>query len=87
MMTFAPSQNSLIEETIQDTHYKFDTQECATMFKRFIDVYGKEFQPLLGDKQYIADPFWNRILLKKMKSKPSNHKRKMLQMVEEKRQS
>jgi signal transduction histidine kinase len=53
-----------VEETIQNTHYKFDTRECATMFKRFIDVYGKDFQPLLGDKQYISDPFWDRVLPK-----------------------
>jgi signal transduction histidine kinase len=58
------SSNLTIEETIQNTHYKFDTQECATMFKRFLDVYGNQFQPFLGDKQYISDPFWNRILPK-----------------------
>jgi hypothetical protein len=37
------------------------------MFKRFIDVYGKEFQPLLGDKQYISDPFWDRVIPRKTK--------------------
>ncbi|HEX5977515.1 MAG TPA: HAMP domain-containing sensor histidine kinase, partial [Nitrososphaeraceae archaeon] len=55
---------SYIEETILNTYYKFDTRECATMFKRILDVYGKEFQPLLGDKQYISDPFWDRVLPK-----------------------
>jgi signal transduction histidine kinase len=55
---------SIIEETIQNTRYKFDTKECATMFKRFLDVYGKDFQPLLGDKQYLSDPFWDRVLPK-----------------------
>ncbi len=54
----------IIEEIIQDTHYKFDTKECSTMFKRFLDVYGKDFQPLLGNKQYILDPFWDRVLPK-----------------------
>ncbi len=54
----------IIEETIQNTSCKFDTSECALMFKRFIDVYGKDFQPLLGDKQYISDPFWDRVLPK-----------------------
>jgi signal transduction histidine kinase len=34
------------------------------MFKRFLDVYGNQFQPFLGDKQYISDPFWNRVLPK-----------------------
>jgi hypothetical protein len=26
---FASSSNRAVEETIQDTHYRFDTQECA----------------------------------------------------------
>jgi signal transduction histidine kinase len=30
----------------------------------FLDVYGNQFQPFLGDKQYISDPFWNRVLPK-----------------------
>lgn len=56
--------NLIIEEIIQNTDYKFDTPECVTMFKRFLDVYGNQFQPFLGDKQYISDPFWNRVLPK-----------------------
>jgi signal transduction histidine kinase len=60
----AGAGTSHIEEIIQGTCYKFDTRECATMFKRILDVYGKEFQPLLGDKQYISDPFWDRVLPK-----------------------
>src|SRR5215216_6565862 len=58
------SPNPVIEETIQNISYKFDTRDCATMFKRFLDVYGNQFQPLLGDRQYISDPFWDRILPK-----------------------
>lgn len=58
------AENLIIEEIIQNTDYKFDTRECATMFKRFLDVYGNQFQPFLGDKQYISDPFWNRVLPK-----------------------
>lgn len=58
------SPNPIIEETIQDTRYKFDTRDCATMFKRFLDVYGNQFQPLSGDRQYISDPFWDRVLPK-----------------------
>src|SRR5919205_4644105 len=56
--------NPIIKEIIQNTDYKFDTRECLTMFKRFLDVYGNQFQPFLGDKQYISDPFWNRVLPK-----------------------
>jgi signal transduction histidine kinase len=58
------AENLIIEEIIQNTGYKFDTRECVTMFKRFLDVYGNQFQPFLGDKQYISDPFWNRVLPK-----------------------
>ncbi|HEU4824516.1 MAG TPA: HAMP domain-containing sensor histidine kinase [Nitrososphaeraceae archaeon] len=56
--------NLIIKEIIQNTDYKFDTRECVTMFKRFLDVYGNQFQPFLGDKQYISDPFWNKVLPK-----------------------
>jgi two-component system, OmpR family, sensor histidine kinase VicK len=58
------SPNPVIEETIQNINYKFDTRDCATMFKRFLDVYGNQFQPILGHRQYISDPFWDRILPK-----------------------
>ena len=40
--------NPIIKEIIQNTDYKFDTREGATMFKRFLDVYGNQFQPFLG---------------------------------------
>ena len=72
------AENLIIEEIIQNTGYKFDTRECATMFKRFLDVYGNQFQPFLGDTQYISDPFWIGFFLKKMKLRKSESKRKQI---------
>src|SRR5919108_809998 len=42
--------------------YHFDTKDCATMFKRFRSVYGNKFDELLGQEQYISDPFWNKVI-------------------------
>lgn len=73
--------NLIIEEIIQNTDYKFDTRECATMFKRFIDVYGNQFQPFLGDKQYISDPFWKKVLPKEDEIKEIREQEKADQRI------
>jgi signal transduction histidine kinase len=58
------TKKTVIEEIIHNNHYKFDTRDCATMFKRLLGVYGNEFQHFLGDEQYISDPFWDRVVPK-----------------------
>ncbi len=51
------------EEIIIDgIRYRFDAKDCATMFKRFKSVYGNKFDELLGQEQYISDPFWNKVI-------------------------
>jgi two-component system, OmpR family, sensor histidine kinase VicK len=51
------------EEIIIDgIRYRFDAKDCATMFKRFRSVYGNKFDELLGQEQYISDPFWNKVI-------------------------
>lgn len=31
------------EEVINGIHYNFDSEDCATMFKKFESVYGNDF--------------------------------------------
>jgi signal transduction histidine kinase len=51
------------EEIINGIRFRFDTKDCATMFKRFRSVYGdSKFKELLGQEQYISDPFWNKVI-------------------------
>ena len=51
------------EEIINGIHFHFDTKDCAIMFKRFRSVYGdNKFKELLGQEQYISDPFWNKVI-------------------------
>ena len=51
------------EEIIIDgITYRFNAKDCATMFKRFKSVYGNKFNELLGQEQYISDPFWNKVI-------------------------
>lgn len=51
------------EEIINGIHFRFDTKDCAIMFKRFRSVYGdSKFKELLGQEQYISDPFWNKVI-------------------------
>ena len=51
------------EEIIIDgIPYRFDAKDCVTMFKRFRSVYGNKFDELLGQEQYISDPFWNKVI-------------------------
>ncbi|HEY6658515.1 MAG TPA: hypothetical protein VIZ62_08305, partial [Nitrososphaeraceae archaeon] len=56
-------ETSKEEEIIIDgIRYHFDGKDCATMFKRFRSVYGNKFNELLGQEQYISDPFWNKVI-------------------------
>ena len=51
------------EEIINGVHFRFDTKDCAIMFKRLRSVYGdSKFKELLGQEQYISDPFWNKVI-------------------------
>lgn len=51
------------EEIINGIRFRFDTKDCAIMFKRFRSVYGdSKFKELLGQEQYISDPFWNKVI-------------------------
>ena len=50
------------EIIIDEIPYRFDAKDCATMFKRFRSVYGNKFDELLGQEQYISDPFWNKVI-------------------------
>lgn len=38
-----PGDSDTIVEQIDGTSYAFDTEGCATMFKRFSSVYGNNF--------------------------------------------
>ncbi len=53
-----------IEDTIEGVSYRFDSKDCATMFKRFLSVYGNGFSRFSGQHQYISDPFWDRAIPK-----------------------
>jgi hypothetical protein len=41
-------RSSSVEERIGGTSYKFDTKDCAIMFKRFHAIYGDDFEQLSG---------------------------------------
>ena len=56
------SNTSKEEITVDGISYYFDAKDCATMFKRFRSVYGNKFDELLGQEQYISDPFWNTVI-------------------------
>ena len=55
-------ESNIIEETIEESHYKFDTKDCSIMFKRFLAAYGNDFKGIAGQEQYISDPFWDRVI-------------------------
>ena len=44
---------SLVEEKIGSTNYRFDTNDCATIFKRFLAIYGDDFGQPLGQTKSI----------------------------------
>jgi two-component system sensor histidine kinase VicK len=41
------------EEKIGEKSYRFDTKDCAIMFKRFLAIYGDDFRLLSGNTAYI----------------------------------
>ena len=44
---------SLVEEKIGSTNYRFDTNDCAAIFKRFLAIYGDDFGQPLGQTTSI----------------------------------
>src|SRR5919109_123170 len=65
------SHSNLFEEKIGEKSYKFDTKDCAVMFKRFFAVYGDDFRLLSGKTAYI--------LPKEQETKPSRKQEKQRQ--------
>lgn len=55
-------RSASIEETIDGVGYRFDSKDCAVMFKRFVSVYGNSFKRFSGQQQYISDPFWDKAI-------------------------
>jgi two-component system, OmpR family, sensor histidine kinase VicK len=41
------------EEKIGEKSYRFDTKDCAIMFKRFLAIYGDDFRLLSGNTAFI----------------------------------
>jgi two-component system, OmpR family, sensor histidine kinase VicK len=48
------STSAPVEERIGGTSYKFDTKDCAIMFKRFHAIYGDDFEELSGSPPRTA---------------------------------
>jgi two-component system, OmpR family, sensor histidine kinase VicK len=44
---------SLVEEKIGSTNYRFDTNDCASIFKRFLAIYGDDFGQPFGQTASI----------------------------------
>jgi two-component system, OmpR family, sensor histidine kinase VicK len=44
---------SLVEEKIGSTNYRFDTNDCAAIFKRFLAIYGDDFGQPFGQTTSI----------------------------------
>ena len=63
--------SDFIKETIGGRNFRFDTSDCAVMFKRLLSVYGDDFKQFLGNEQFISDPFWIELFLEKTKLKKS----------------
>lgn len=59
---FTNKPETIKKEIIDGIHYFFDTKDCAIMFKRFRSVYDNKFNELLGQKDYVSDPFWNKVI-------------------------
>ncbi|HEY7573100.1 MAG TPA: HAMP domain-containing sensor histidine kinase [Nitrososphaeraceae archaeon] len=64
VLTNRGDKSKYIEDTIEGVSYRFDSKDCATMFKRFLSVYGDTFRFFSGQHQYISDPFWDRAIPK-----------------------
>ena len=54
--------SDFIKEKIGGRNFRFDTSDCAVMFKRLLSVYGDDFKQFLGNEQFISDPFWDRVI-------------------------
>ena len=64
ILTSRHEKSSFVEYTIDGVSYRFDSKDCAIMFKRFLSVYGNDFKRFSGQQQYISDPFWDKAIPK-----------------------
>jgi len=55
-------EDKIIDIKIDGKSYYFDSQTCVNMFKRLKHVYGNKVYDLVGDKQFLIDPFWNKTI-------------------------
>ena len=64
ILTSGENKSKFVEDTIDGVSYRFDSKDCAIMFKRFLSVYGDGFkrfsqrsinifQILSGIEQYL----------------------------------
>jgi two-component system sensor histidine kinase VicK len=65
--------------TIDGINYAFDTIDCMSMFKRLKSAYGQRLDDVLGNEQYISDPFWDNAI-------PEEEEIREIQQEEEKKQ-
>ncbi len=54
-----------IKEKIDGYEYFFNSQNCITIFKKLLNLYGHEFRTLSIDEQYIYNPKWESIVPRK----------------------
>lgn len=64
VLTSGEEKSKFVEVSIDGASYRFDSKDCAIMFKRFLSVYGDDFKRYSGQHQYISDPFWDRAIPK-----------------------
>ena len=64
ILTSGEDKSKFVEDTIDGVSYRFDSKDCAIMFKRFLSVYGDGFKRFSRQHQYISDPFWDRAIPK-----------------------
>ena len=55
-------EDKIIDIKIDGKSYYFDSNTCVNMFKRLKHVYGNKVYELVGDKQFLVDPFWNKTI-------------------------
>jgi signal transduction histidine kinase len=75
ILTSRHENSSFVEDTIDGISYRFDSKDCAIMFKRFLSVYGNDFKRFSGQQQYISDPFWDKAIPKEHEIKEIEEER------------
>jgi YHS domain-containing protein len=59
---FTEKDEVMTKGVIDGSTYFFHTQKCFNVYKRLPHFYGKNIKNFIGNKQFVFDTFWDKVI-------------------------